>query len=95
MTTLLWISFACVIGGLLSVFLAAGLASAAPRSWIPHLVSVAIGAGQFGLLFQCDRGAIDPQRQSIVHAGEHQLPRAGSGNRAGAGCQNGFCGWGL
>jgi len=44
MTTLLWISFACVIGGLLSVFLAAGLASAAPRSWIPHLVSVAIGA---------------------------------------------------
>lgn len=44
MTTLLWISFACVIGGLLSVFLAAGLASVAPRSWIPHLVSVAIGA---------------------------------------------------
>lgn len=44
MTTLLWISFACVIGGLLSVFLAAGLAAAAPRSWIPHLVSVAIGA---------------------------------------------------
>jgi zinc and cadmium transporter len=44
MNTLYWIVGACVAGGVLSAVLAAGIAWSARAAWIPHLVSVAIGA---------------------------------------------------
>ena len=44
MSTFAWILFASVLGGVLSVALAAVFALAARASWIPSLVSFAIGA---------------------------------------------------
>jgi zinc and cadmium transporter len=44
MTTLVWISLATIAGGVLSVALAAVFALNARASWIPSLVSFAIGA---------------------------------------------------
>jgi len=44
MTTLAWISAAAVAGGVISIALAALVALSAPASWVPALVSFAIGA---------------------------------------------------
>jgi len=44
MPTLYWIIFACLIGGILSVATAALFAYSARASWVPILVSYAIGA---------------------------------------------------
>jgi len=42
--TLAWISAAAVVGGLISIAIAALFALSAPASWVPALVSFAIGA---------------------------------------------------
>src|ERR1700675_2600673 len=44
MTTLAWISAAAAAGGVISIVLAALVALSAPASWVPALVSFAIGA---------------------------------------------------
>ena len=44
MTTIAWISSASVAGGVISIALAALFALSAPASWVPALVSFAIGA---------------------------------------------------
>ena len=44
MTTIAWISATTIAGGVISIVIAATFALSAPASWVPALVSFAIGA---------------------------------------------------
>src|SRR6266705_6566237 len=70
MATIAWISAATVAGGVISIAIAAMFALSAPASWVPALVSFAIGtllgAVFLEILPACDRQHREPS-SAVCH----------------------------